>query len=387
MSLKKITKKENGLLRFLTLIRKELSIIISDKQALMIVFLLPLLSIFAVGSTGASLGGTSGEGAIDMLASGRLVKIGVVNLDTSVGDPNHVLSEEFIKILDDQPDTLLTRFDNQSVAEEAMYYEKIWGYVVIHDGFEFNVSAHIPTLVVFYSDSLDLLAQPLIAKKINDAIYDFKYKFNFTEDELEYESEELWSVDSPLFVSLPMITVITVFASGLMLSCQSVVGDNPINRVSLTPAKKFEILSSKIVAYTILEMGQGLFLLIPSMIAFNMTFTGNFFAVWGYVLFPSFGGITLGVFLSTIAKTKLQGSQFFILGFMTFFILGSGVFLPEGTLELVFPLYHAQLGILLVAYKDLPFVYTWNTIWPQIVFGFAFFMIAYFIFVKQKRMI
>jgi ABC-type multidrug transport system permease subunit len=258
------------------------------------------------------------------------------------------------------------------------------GYVIIGDGFETNVSAHLPALVEFYADSLNVLATPLMAKKINDAVADFKQAFNYTEDEIIYQSEELWSVDSPLFISLPMIVVITLIASGLMLACQSVVGDNPIFRVILTPAGKLEILSAKVAAYTVLHMIQGLFLLIPPMLAFNMSFLGNFFAVWGYLAFPIFSGVCFGVFFSTLAKTKLQGSQFFLVGFMVSFILGSGVFLPEGTIELLFPMVHAMDGVLKIAYKDLPFQYIWPTIWPQIAFGLAFFTVGYLILLKKK---
>lgn len=379
---KKMNKSENKIIRFFVLVKKELATILADKQALSIVFILPLVAIFAVGATGTGMG-PDGD-PLDSLTAGRYLILGAVNEDTSDNAANVSMSEEFLRILGEQPDTTLIHFPNESAAEQELYYENIMGYVVMRDGFHFNVSAHLPGLVEFFADSLNILAQPLIAKKVNDAIIDFKAEFELTEDELLYETVDLYAIDSPLFISLPMIVVITLIASGLMLACQSIVGDNPINRVALTPAGKFEILCSKVLAYTTLHMLQGLFLLIPSMIAFNVTFLANFFSVWGFLVFPSFAGVCYGMFFSSIAKTKLQGSQFFLVGFMTTFILGVGMFLPEGTLEQFFPVVPAMDGMLKLAYKDLPFVYIWPTIWPQLVFGLVFFSMAWIVLKIKK---
>ncbi|MHA1680518.1 MAG: ABC transporter permease [Promethearchaeota archaeon] len=378
---KKINKKENPLIRFFTLVRKELALILADKQALLLVFILPLAATYAVGFTGAGMGADGSP--LDTLVAGRGLILGTVNEDLS-NDTTPGWGGEFLTVLGEQPDTTLVFFENESAANESLFYEHVMGYVVIRDGFHFNVSAHLPGLVEFYADSLNILAQPLIAKKVNDAIGEFKQKFNFTEDELEYQTVQIYGIDSPLFVSLPMIVVITLLASGLMLACQSVVGDNPLNRMILTPAGKFEILVSKVTAYTMLHMIQALFLLIPPMLSFNITFMANFFAVWGYLGITSFAGVCYGLFFSTVAKTKLQGSQFFLLGFMLVFILGGGMFLPEGTLDLVFPMIHAMTGVLRLAYKDMAFQYIWPTIWPQLLFGLAFFIAAFLILRARK---
>ena len=115
MLTKKLSKRENPIIRFLILIKKELAIIWADKQALLIIFILPVVATIAVGATGGM-----SENAIDMLTVGRQVDMGIVNLDTSLGEPNLVLSEEFIEIIDRQDYVTITRYDTIDEATEAL---------------------------------------------------------------------------------------------------------------------------------------------------------------------------------------------------------------------------------------------------------------------------
>ncbi|NMC05230.1 MAG: ABC transporter permease [Candidatus Lokiarchaeota archaeon] len=379
---KKIAKRELPPMRFLVLVKKELASIWADKQALAIIFLLPIVAVTALGFTGQG-----GGQMLDNLVAGRETRMGVVNLDTSVGDPRYVLSEEFINILGQQPAVTITRYDSIYAANESLYYERIIGFVVINNGFEFNVSAHLPTFVPFYSSALYILAQPLMAKKVNDAIKDFKVAYNFTEDEINYSSDDQYQINSPLFVAWPMTLSITVMAAALMLSCQSVVGDNPIMRVTLTPGKRFEIISAKVAAYTLLEMMEGAVLTVFPYFAFGLTFPGDMLSIIIFATFGAYCGVCMGVFLSTLATTKLQGSQFFLVGFMAVFILGSGIFIQG--LDKIFPMGYSMKGIKLLAYKAVPlFSETiWALIWPQIIYGTVFFAAAYIMFKLKKEAI
>ncbi len=367
-------------MRFFTLVRKELASIWADKQALAIVFILPLAAMIALGLTG-QVGGKM----IDNLAAGRAANLGVVNLDTSVGDPRYVLSEEFISVLAEQPSVTITRYSTVYAANESLYYENIIGFVVINDGFEFNVSAHLPAFVAFYADALYILAQPLIAMKVNDAIKDFKVAYNFTEDEINYESDDQYQIPSAVFTSWPMVISTVLMAAGLMLATQSVVGDNPIMRVSLTPSKRFEIISAKVAAYTILEMAEAAVLILFPYLALGLNFPGDPFSAWLFCVFISYCGVSMGVFMSTMATTKLQGSQFFLLGFMMIFILGSGIFIQG--LDKVFPMGYCQNGIKLIAYKAVPIGTLWHLMWPQLAFGTAFYAAAAISFKMKKAAI
>lgn len=374
---KKIAKKEVGLLRFFLLVRKELASIWADKQSLAIIFLLPVLAIFAVGITGTAAGNST-----DSLIAGRPAPIGVVNLDHSLGEPRYNLSEEFIKVLAQQSDVTLKNYSDKATADVALYNETVIGYIIIHNGFEFNVSTHIPAFVDFYYDSIYVLAEAIVAKKVDDAISQFKLKFNYSQNVVNYDSVNVWNIPSPVFDSFAMIVTLTLMASGLMLACQCVVGDNPIQRVALSPSRKFEIISAKITAYTILEMMQSIVLIVVPMAFFNLEFPGNFFTVWLFSLFISYSGVCMGTFLSTLAKTKLQGSQFFLLGFMVLFILGSGVFIQG--IDKYFPLGYSEDGTTLIAFKDWPITSLWPDIWPQIIYGTIFYIGAYIVMRLKK---
>jgi hypothetical protein len=378
---KKIAKREFPPMRLFALVKKELASIWADKQALAIVFVLPLVAIVALGLTGQG-----GGQMLDNLVAGRAANMGVVNLDTSVGYPGpEPLSDAFIGILRMQPSVTVTEYDTIYAANESLFYEEIIGFVVIGNGFEFNVSVHIPAFVAFYADALYILAQPLMALKVNDAIKDFKVAYNFTEDEINYNTDDQYQLASPLFASWPMVISTTLMAGALMLATQSVVGDNPIMRVSLTPSKRFEIISAKIAAYTTLEMMQAAVLVAFPYFAFNLKFPGDMFSTWLFCAFISYCGVSMGVFMSTLATTKLQGSQFFLVGFMVLFILGSGVFIQG--FDKIFPMGYSMDGIKLIAYKAVPLVTLWSLIWPQLAFGTAFYGAAFMSFKLKKGMI
>src|SRR5271157_845546 len=374
---KKIAKKENGMMRFIVLVRKELASIWADKQSLAIIFIMPVLAMFAVGATNAAAGNST-----DSLLAGRAAPIGVVNMDHSLGEPKYNLSTELINILAVQSDVTITNYTDKSAADIALYQEKIIGYIIIDNGFEFNVSTHIPAFVFFYYDSIYVLAEAIIANKVNNAINQFKLKFNYTEDVVNYNTVNVYNIPSSVFNSFTMIITTTLMASGLMLACQSVVGDNPIQRVALSPSRKFEIISAKIAAYTTLEMAQALVLIVIPMIFFNLEFPGNFFVVWFFCIFISYAGVSMGTFMSTLAKTKLQGSQFFLLGFMVLFILGSGIFLQG--IDKIFPLGYSSDGVSLAAFKDWPLTSLWPDIWPQVIYGTIFYIAAYIVLRMKK---
>lgn len=389
-SKKTVKKRENILVRFLTLVKKELNVLASDKQAIAIVFILPIVALAAIGVTGGF-----SDDPFEMLTAGRPVILGFVNTDQSLGEPNYVLADEFGYVLGEEPGVTLVNYSNlpleerRAQAENDLYYERIKGYIWIGDGFEFNVSGHvIPGRIYMFADAIDITAEPLILKRLNDAINQFKNQFNYTEDEIDVNTDALWNIESPLFISLPMVMTITIVASGLMLATQSIVGDNPLNRVALTPASKLEIVSSKVCAYTMLHMIQSTIILVFPMIFFNMRYPpstfSHFLAVWGSQVFISYASVCLGVFLSTLAKTKLQGSQFFLLGFMVLFILGGQMFEVVPGLSELLPMEHNSQMFMKLAYKNLSIGALLPHIWPQLVFGTIFFIAAYVV-LRLKR--
>jgi ABC-2 type transport system permease protein len=375
-----ISKRENALARFFTLVRKELAIIWSDKQALAIVMILPALAVVAIGATSIS-----STNSVDLLTAGRAVNIGVVNEDTSLGNPNPVpLSVDYINILGNLSDVTLTMYNNTSEANQSVWYEHTIGFIVIGEGFETNITTGLPTYITFYSDALYVLAEPLIANKVNDAITIFKQQYGYNANDITYNTANLFQVNSALFVNLPLILTLTLCASGLMLGCQSVVGDNPLYRVALSPATKFELITSKVTAYTALHMVSALLLLGIPLLGFHMYYRGDFFIIWMLCALPAFCGVSLGVFFSTLCKTKLQGSQAFLVGFMAIFILGSGLFL-QGNWPIIFPMVHNQAVFNIIAYKGLGIVQAWPQIWPQLVFGGVFYVAALIMLYLKKE--
>ena len=125
--------------RILNLILKELEALFRDKQALIVIFLLPILVMIAIGSTGGALGAKS------------TVIIGVIDLDTSGGYPTDDLSEgltEFLRnITDDTGKRYVVLIEytgtqyNASEPLNALKTGSIDAYVVIPQGFETAITS------------------------------------------------------------------------------------------------------------------------------------------------------------------------------------------------------------------------------------------------------
>ena len=151
--------------RLFALIRKELGSLVRDKQALLVVFILPLIVILAIGfpSNGDGNGGTS-------------LLIGVIDLDTSEGDPSLDLSENWTQALDALDNVEIVNLTSINEAGNLTRLGQINGFVVIPYGFEQNLSEALPTYVDVYYDSVEATMAVLVVETVNAATVKFKFE-------------------------------------------------------------------------------------------------------------------------------------------------------------------------------------------------------------------
>ncbi|NHI94909.1 MAG: ABC transporter permease [Candidatus Lokiarchaeota archaeon] len=336
--------------RVINLILKELESLFKDKQALLIMFLLPILVIFAIGSTSSAIQGKS------------TVVIGIIDLDTSTGYPGQDLSLNFTRTLDNLVDdkgtdyVVIRNYTKAEIDTKVPWYElqagKIDAYIEIPEGFETAITTISVVYMNITTDATNIAGQANALNAIIEAIAIFKVQHDFYADEILPSMDQLWFYNTNLFRTAGPVFAISIFGSTLMTASQSVVGDVPLKRMLLTPARKAEVILAKLLAYMIIGFFQILILIGLSTFVYQMPISGGIGGVLLLILLLltlAFAGITLGLFISVVSTSRLQASQYFLLAFIMMFILT--YFVSSDIFGAILPLPLASSGFNDIAYK------------------------------------
>ncbi len=362
--------------RTLSLVRKEIESLLKDKQALIIIFLLPTLVIFAIGS---STGGGSAHATI-----------GIVDLDTTSGAnaPGPDLSEEFRAKLDAIPNTDIISFLNVGDANLSLYLGEIDGFIIIPDMFEWNLSSEeLPRIayIELYLDDTNFAATGVVLGKVELAILNFKYNLSYVRDEVLYLPTLLYTSSSSLYRAAPAVFCITILGSTMMTASQSIVGDVPLRRVLVTPARKTEVLFAKLMAYLLVVFFQIQIILGIAWGIYGLPINCGYGRIILLLFLTGMSGVTLGLFISVLSTSRLQASQYFLLAFILMFVLtwfGGLEFLRD-----VLPLYRAQTAFANMAYKGFTLTQSGMDILVISLFGIIAYLLAHVIFHFKKSII
>ncbi|MFX1324711.1 MAG: ABC transporter permease [Promethearchaeota archaeon] len=117
-----------------------------------------------------------------------------------------------------------------------------------------------------------------------------------------------------------------VFGVSMVLTILVVVHEKPVARLLLTPVKRSEILLSKYIAYTLVLLLQ-VTLLIICTLSSGLYLAGNLFDLYLALFVVGLSGLSMGMFISTVSKTKTEANQLFFAVFIVIVLL-SGIFIP-----------------------------------------------------------
>jgi ABC-2 type transport system permease protein len=351
------------------LIKKELESLVRDKQALLVIFLLPLIVVVAIGLP------SSGNG------DGPPLLIGVIDHDSSEGDPNIDLSLNWTQTLDSLDHVQIINLTSINEANNLTRLGIINGFVVIPYGFEQNLSEALPSFLDVYYDSVDATMGVLIVETVSAASTKFKYEsgtYWLTEITEIPEEVPVQGSAADIFYSGPSTIIIVLFATVLMLASQSIVQDVALPRMLLTPAKKIEIIFAKLIAYLFIGAIQIIFILTTAYFGFGMPINGNVFLLFLLLFFLAFSAISLGLAISAISTSRLQASQYFVFAFVTLLIVWW--FVPSYADYI--PLYAASEGFTQLAYRG---IFSFTPYYSNIaIFGLICLVIALVIFQIRK---
>jgi len=163
------------------------------------------------------------------------------------------------------------------------------------------------------SQKIKIQGQPINYKNINTHV---SYWFN---PEMNYK-----------FYMVPGILSILVTIIGMFLTSMTIVKEKEvgtIEQVNVTPVKKVQFISGKLIPVWIIGMLEMAFGLLLGKLLFNIPIAGSYFLIFLSVGIYLIVALGFGLLISTVANTQQQ-AMFVSFFFMIVFILMSGLFTP-----------------------------------------------------------
>lgn len=339
-----------GLKRIWANTRKEIKILVNDRFALVLLFLLPITLIFTI-----NFAGTAGPRPTDQ-GNDRLQapNIGIIDKDNSVGYANYDLSEEFINLFKEYEENEQCRLFlgyNRSELEDLIRIGEINAYVIFPEGFEFNLSTHFFAIYRVVIDSLNQNELQDVENFLDEITEVFSRRYDLP----GAIKQDITEVNIPeratrLFQISPIFFPIVIFSMTCLVSSQMVIGDIPKDRMVLTPTSKFEILAGKIIGTMFLNS-----LMVAVMwglsLGLGMDIKGDLWSYYFIMWSCSFVGSSTGLFISTISNTSLAAFQLFILVFISQTILI--LFIDTKIILILFPIYSTSQLMLEVSLQGM----------------------------------
>jgi ABC-2 type transport system permease protein len=383
--------------RIRNMVMKELRLIIKDKVALLLIFLLPAAligmlwyvtdssSMGGLDMSGGGMGGGIGGGgdADNETASESSVQLGIVDLDTTSGYYGaEDLSENLTAFYEQMAN--VTIYNSTVDAYRALYEQVIDAYIIIPDGFEANLTENFPTYIEVHFDGSDLLGSASIQGIVQAGTILFRVSKLWIRSEIFPGMVIEFSPEGGFLESVfgAFIVIFSSYLGIAMTSAQSIVGDTPLRRMLLTPTNRLEVVVAKVIGYVIIGFFQSLLLVTLWVLAFNLTLNTSFISLVIIMSLSSLTGSATGILISAVANTRLQANQMFLFVLFATLIL-SGFFLDVGILDRILPMNQGMNLLIDTAFKGLSILEVLDRV--LVLFGFSAFAILSATFVFSRK--
>ena len=377
------------------MVMKELRLIIKDKVALILIFLLPAALIgmiwYVTNSSsmgGMSIGGGTGNGGGGDTGNATItedsLRMGIVDLDSIHGGPED-LSENFTTFFEKLAN--ITMFNSTEAAYRALYDQQIDAYIVIPDGFEYNLTENVPTYVEVHYDGNDFFNSATVQGIVQAGTIMFRASKLWIRSEI-FPGIVIEFTPQGGYLESIFGGFIVIFSSYLgiaMTSAQSIVGDIPLRRMLLTPTNRLEVVVAKVIGYVIIGFFQSLLLVTLWVLAFNLSLNTSFLSLVIIMSLSSLTGSATGILISSVAGTRLQANQMFLFVLFATLIL-SGFFINVGVLDRILPMNQGLNLLIDTAFKGLSLLEVWDRILTLFAFSAAAILTATFIFSRKPTL-
>jgi len=325
--------------------RNEFKVMSSDKKALVIFLLGPVITMLIVGSATSHI--RTQEELMHM-------NIAIVDEDQSV------LSSRLVARFEESSYATVRYKTDRLVAERLLKEGSVDAIVVIYREFD----KRIRSFFLYASESqkarVDIIVDnsimyvPVSAPLVlQDAMQTFFLKDVPSEVLPKLPAGQQISADlvqqivarlNPVFINvepayganlpffsliLPTLIPMVLFLFSLMMSGLSIVSERvrgTLPRLFKTPVRRSEIVIGKLLAYFVVALWHGLVVLVLSLV-FGATVKGGIPLLFALVFLTSYAGCTWGMFYSTFSKTEREVLDFNTDTFLIVFTL-AGIMIP-----------------------------------------------------------
>jgi ABC-2 type transport system permease protein len=387
------------------MVMKELRLIVKDKVALLLIFMLPavLIGMLAyvtnesgfggmdVGGGGLG-GGLGGDGNVTATEDGNETSsdlgliFGIVDLDTTRTYDGEDLSENLTAYFEMIVDELI-QYNSTEDAYRGLYEKEVKAYIVIPDGFEANLTINEPTYIEVHFDGNDLLGSASVSGVVQGATILFRVGKLWIRSEV-FPGTVIEFAPEGGYLESVFGAFIVIFSSYLgiaMTSAQSIVGDVPLRRMLLTPTNRLEVITAKVFGYVIIGFFQSLLLVTLWVLAFNLSLNTSFISLVIIMSLASLTGSATGILISAVAGTRLQANQMFLFVLFATLIL-AGFFIDVGILDNYLPMNQAMGLLVDTAFKGLSLLDVLDRIVTLLGFSVIAMLAASYIFSKKPTL-
>jgi len=315
-------------LRISAMVIKEFKSLLQDKSTILILFLVPLVIIPVLATSNIStdrliptiwiidydnseqseqfittMQNSSGvEGLIELskivYASGELAPI----------EPPFLEKEAFGIV-------------SEELAQKTIPTKYLDAYIILQEGFQESLATNGTAELVIYFDAIDFILMVTSEMTVLVSLTDIQLQNMLLERDIYFYPElrpdqtdmGILALTSSLIV--PLLGLFTM----LLISSQSIVGDIPLKRMLNTSLRRGEVVTGKVISYSTLALFQVLTTLLLIKL-FGVMINCLWIELFFVVLVNSIVGVCMGIFISTITRTKLQASQLFLMVFFIMFI-------------------------------------------------------------------
>lgn len=382
--------------RIRNMVMKELRLIVKDYVALFLIFLLPAVLIGVLyfvtqesGMAGMGMGGPVEDIEEEDVGNETVetgITLGLLDRDTTRTYDGEDLSENFTSYLEQLVDELIF-YDDEQEAYQDLYEGTILGYVVIPDGFEANLTINEPTYIEVHIDATAMLDQSTVQGVVQGAVIMFRASKLWIRSEV-FPSMAIEFVPEGGYIETTFGGFIVVFSSYLgiaMTAAQSIVGDEPLRRMLLTPTNRLEVIVAKVLAYVIIGFFQSLLLVSLWVMAFDLNLNTGFESLIVIMSLTSLTGSTTGMLISAVAGSRLQANQMFLFVMFATIIL-AGFFIDVGILDEFLPMNLGLDVLIATAFKGLTLLDVIDTILKLLGFSVGLILLAAFIYGKKPTL-
>jgi len=364
---------KNGFLRLLKQIKKEFRLLWTDKFNIFIALIIPPLVIVVLGlATG------------NPQATIQPINCVVVSYDsnTFIEENNFTESKlddynsKYIQAVNESNLLNLVQFFNATeeiyameTARNLLSARQIKIIISIPVDFSELIDWGYPGLIDCITDASDIQKIQVNLNAVYDSIKIFVSQNNLT-PQFEITGFEEFSIPEGFSSSYNNMIVLVlsfmIIGVGMVSTILIIVQEKPVARLLLTPVKRLEILAAKYLTYISILIIQNLSLIITAL-AFGLYLVGSLIDLFLALFILGFTGLAIGIFISTLSKTKTQANQLFLAAFLVLVLL-SGIFIPIDAM----PIYLQVIAYILPLSHGSPLI---NSIITKgrSVFGFDFF--------------